>query len=269
MTLRVNGKTLREALWGRESYGLLLVLLLIDYTILSLVNSARWGGLARTAPIALTVLFTMHTSGASRRMLRTAQVAVVLSLAAGLVQASTNDQDVGGTAFILVGALLLVSPVAILRRILPKETVDIESLFAAVDVYVIIGLIFSSLFIGIAHFEYVNHGTPFLAQPPPTPHPASDYVYLSFVTLTTVGFGDLTPLSDLARSVVVLEALLGQIFLVTLVARLVSLYSRDPSRGRVVSRDRDEGGRRGRRGPGNVAYDPPDLPASDPGEPAR
>ena len=269
MTLRINGKTFREALWGRESYGLLLILLLIDYTILSLVNSARWGGLARTAPVALTVLFTMHTSGASRRVLRIAQVAVALSLAVGLLQAATNDQEVGGAAFILVGVLLLVSPVAILRRILPKETVDIESLFGAVDVYIIIGLIFSSLFIGIAHFEFLHHGTPFLAQPPPTPHQASDYVYLSFVTLTTVGFGDLTPLSDLARSVVVLEALLGQIFLVTLVARLVSLYSRDAARSRIVSRDRA-----GQRpdpdpdpGPGPLPAG--DVPAPDPGEPAR
>ncbi|MGH9090243.1 MAG: potassium channel family protein [Acidimicrobiales bacterium] len=261
MTLRINGKTLREALWGRESYGLLLVLLLVDYAILSLVNSPRWGGLARTAPVALTVLFTMHTSDAPRRTLRVAQVAVVLTLAVGVLQAATDDTDVGGTAFILVGALLVVSPVAILRRILPKETVDIESLFGAVDVYVIIGLIFSSLYIGIAHFEYAHHGTPFLAQPPPSPHQASDYVYLSFVTLTTVGFGDLTPLSDLARSVVVLEALLGQIFLVTLVARLVSLYSRDGARGRLVTREPS------RRGLGGTGGD--DGDGENPSEPAR
>ena len=211
MTVRFNDKSLRDAVWGRESYGLLLVLLLIDYVILTLVNSPRWGGLARTVPIAVTVLFSMHTSEAHRRVVRLAQLAVVLSLVFGILQAATDDLNIGAIAFFFVGLLLLFSPVAILRRILPKETVDIESLFGAVDVYIIIGLIYSVLFIGMAHIAYANHKTPFLAQPPPTPHQASDYVYLSFVTLTTVGFGDLTPLSDVARSVVVLEALMGQI----------------------------------------------------------
>lgn len=259
MTVRVNDKTLRDALWGPESYGLLLVLLLIDYTVLSLVNSARWSGLVRTFPVALTVLFAMHTSQAGRRLLRLAQLAVMLSLVAGIVQVLTDNQDTNGVGSLLVAVLLLVTPVAILRRILPKETVDIQSLFGAVDVYVIIGLFFSSLFLGIARFEYLHHGVPFLAQPPPTPHEPSDYVYLSFVTLTTVGFGDLTPLSDLARSVVVLEALLGQIFLVTLVARLVSLYSRP--RGPLFTR---EGTReRGDGTPTDAGLPAPEAP--DPG----
>jgi uncharacterized membrane protein len=265
LTVRINGKSLRDAVWGRESYGLLLILLLIDYVILTLVNSPRWGGLARTVPIAVTVLFSMHTSAAHHRVVRLAQLAVVLSLVFGTLQAVTNDLNIGAIAFFFVGLMLLFTPVAILRRILPKETVDIESLFGAVDVYIIIGLIYSVLFIGMAHFAYANHKTPFLAQPPPTPHPASDYVYLSFVTLTTVGFGDLTPLSDVARSVVVLEALMGQIFLVTLVARLVSLYSRERPRGPIVTRDRT--GRRGREAPPEGPGEADDL--MNPAEPDR
>jgi Ion channel len=265
MTVLINGKSLRDAVWGRESYGLLLVLLLIDYVILTLVNSPRWGGLARTVPIAVTVLFSMHTSAAHRRVVRLAQVAVVISLVFGILQAITNDLNIGSVAFFLVGVLLIFSPVAILRRILPKETVDIESLFGAVDVYIIIGLIYSVLFIGMAHFAYANHKTPFLAQPPPTPHAASDYVYLSFVTLTTVGFGDLTPLSDIARSVVVLEALMGQIFLVTLVARLVALYSHDRPRGPIVTREPRT--RRGRGAPEGEPEDQEDQ--TNPVEPDR
>jgi Ion channel len=240
--VKINDKTLKQALWGRDSYGLLFVLLLIDYVMMSLVNSPRWGGLLRTAPVILTVLFAMHTSNARRRVLRIAQIAAVFSLVAGLVQAiipytvriGDPSDTARGVSYLVMAALLLVTPVAILRRILPKETVDIETLFAAVDVYILIGLVFSSLFSGIA---YVHTHPPFLAQPPSSPHQPSDYVYLSYVTLTTVGFGDLTPLTDLARSVVVLEALIGQIFLVTLVARLVSMYSRDNSPGRYFSHE--------------------------------
>jgi hypothetical protein len=265
MTVLINGKSLRDAVWGRESYGLLLVLLLIDYAVLTLVNSPRWGGLVRTVPIAVTVLFSMHTSAARPRVVRLAQVAVVISLVFGILQAITNDLNIGAVAFFFVGILLVFSPVAILRRILPKETVDIESLFAVVDVYIIIGLIYSVLFIGMAHIAYANHRTPFLAQPPPTPHSASDYVYLSFVTLTTVGFGDLTPLSDVARSVVVLEALMGQIFLVTLVARLVALYSHEHRQVPIVTRDR--AGRRRQRASEEEPEDQEDQ--RDPVEPDR
>ena len=50
------------------------------------------------------------------------------------------------------------------------------------------------------------------------------WVYFSFITLTTVGFGDITPISELAKRLVVIEAFVGQVFLITLVARLVSLW---------------------------------------------
>ena len=50
-----------------------------------------------------------------------------------------------------------------------------------------------------------------------------DFMYFSFITLTTVGYGDLTPFTDAARSAAVFEAVLGQVFLATAVARIVSL----------------------------------------------
>lgn len=282
MPIKVNDRTVLEALWGKDSYGLLFLLLLVDYLMMSLVNSARWGGLLRTVPVMLTVLFAIHTSDGGRRVLRVAQGAVVLALVAGLIQAvipyTTAVGDASDTArgvsYLVLALLLAVTPLAVLRRVLPKGSVDIETVFAAVDVYIIIGLIYSALYTGLA---YVHTTPPFLAQPPHTPHQPSDYVYLSFVTLTTVGFGDLTPLTDLARSVVVLEALMGQIFLVTLVARLVSLYSRDNSPGRYLSRER-RGSRR--TTPDDLvadpdAPDPPDRPdppdppaAGQPGGPA-
>ena len=65
---------------------------------------------------------------------------------------------------------------------------------------------------------------PFFAQP--GPHPQSEYLYFSFVALTTLGFGDLSPAVGLPQALTVLEALIGNVFLVTLVARLVTLWVR-------------------------------------------
>ena len=137
-------------------------------------------------------------------------------------------------------------------------------LFAAVDVYIIIGLIFATLFIGIA-LEVVRHGPPFLAQPPPHAAEASDYVYLSYVTSPRWASATSPPYTDLARSVVVLEALIGQIFLVTLVAQAGGALQRRDRR-RSLAEGRVAGPERGpRRRAGGLGR--PD--AREPAGPAR
>jgi Ion channel len=242
-----NERTLRQSIMGRDSYILLFFMLLICYTVLMLSDSERWGGLVRGVPVSIMVLFALHTSQARPRVVRLAQFAVVLAIVIGTFQAITADRHTDSLAYFVVTLLLLITPLSIMRRVLKHRRVHVETLFAAVDVYIILGLIFSVLFIAIANLytdpgPLYHVGSPFLAQP--GPHGPSDYVYLSFVTLTTVGFGDLTPLGNLARSVVVLEALLGQIFLVTTVARLVSLYGRERvglGPGGMFSRDDDPG----------------------------
>jgi hypothetical protein len=215
-------RTLRESLTGLDSYALLFVLLIVDYMMLILVDSPRWQGLATAVPVSLTVVLALHTSAAGRRALAIAWVAVGACFVVGLGQLVSPHPNVRGTMYVVLTVLLVMAPLAIVRRVLQHERVEVSTLLGGLDVYIIIGLTFSTLFIALA---YLHPHPPFLAQLPRRPHDPVDYVYLSFVTLTTVGFGDLTPKASLARSVVVLEALIGQIFLVTMVARLVSMYS--------------------------------------------
>jgi ion channel len=226
----------RQAMRTSDSYGLLLALLLIDYILLSLTGSQRWSDLVVGIPVALSLLLAMHTSRAHVQAIRLARIAAVVVVALGVASAITGRSEFSGVVSLLFFLSLMVSVYAILRRVLGHERVGIETILGALCVYIIIGLMFTYLFIGIARVST----TPFLAQPPPSHSPA-DYLYLSFVTLTTVGFGDLTPASKLARSVVVLEALVGQVFLVTLVARLVALFGTEQRRSEadVVRQRRD------------------------------
>jgi voltage-gated potassium channel len=218
----------RSGVRASDSYGLLLGLLLVDYLLLSLMPTGRWFGLVVGVPISLTLLLALHTSHAHRHGIRLAWMAVAVALVVGVINVAirTDGTDAGLT--ILLSLLLVVTPFVIVRRILRHPEVTMETILGAICIYVVIGIFFGVLFYGISKCLPLIYGTPvpashqFLAQP--GPHDSSDYLYLSFVTITTVGFGDLTPLSRVARSVVVLEALMGQIFLVTLVARLVAMY---------------------------------------------
>jgi hypothetical protein len=102
---------------------------------------------------------------------------------------------------------------------LHHRTVTSETILGALCAYVLTGLVFAFVYIAISRF-----GADFFSQP--GPHQASEYLYFSFVVLTTLGFGDLSPSVGLPQALVAVEALLGQIFLVTMVARLVTLWVR-------------------------------------------
>jgi hypothetical protein len=91
--------------------------------------------------------------------------------------------------------------------------------------YVLVGLLFAFVYLAVDEFT----SRPFFAQP--GAHPQSEYLYFSFVALTTLGFGDLSPAVGLPQALTVLEALLGQVFLVTMVARLVTLWVRQDTGG--------------------------------------
>lgn len=195
---------------------LVFVLLIIAYFFVSLLPDRTWSRLLSEVVIGITLLIILRTSKARPRLQRFARWAV----AAGFVLTVIGTLVGGALALVqlvLLG-LLLIAPFVILNRILRHSKVTIETIAGAVDVYFILGLIFSALFRAIAEIS----GTAFFVQ---TQHPSSNqYLYFSFVSLTTVGYGDLTPATSFGRSMVVLEPLLGQIFLVTTVARLVSIW---------------------------------------------
>ena len=110
----------------------------------------------------------------------------------------------------------------------------------ALCIYVLIGLIFATFDYG---FQLAANRS-YFAQP--GQHGPSDFVYFSYITMATVGYGDLTPAPGLPRTTAALEALIGQIFLVVLVARLVAMYTPSVLRRAEIreelSRDTTEAG---------------------------
>ena len=137
----------------------------------------------------------------------------------------------GGTLYLLInnlfdranklgGVLAMFGAVAILAiisRLIALESVTRATVMGAFLAYALVGFSVAFLYIAVDSLSgdsFFNQG-----QVPP-----GDYIYFSLVTLTTVGFGDLTAATEIGKRLVVIEALMGQVFLVVLVARLVSLW---------------------------------------------
>ena len=97
--------------------------------------------------------------------------------------------------------------------------------YDAVVIYLLIGITWSDVY---AVLEHLPPGSFNLAGASAIEVPA--FTYYSFVTLTTLGYGDVTPLTDQARSLAILEAVIGQLYMTVLVARLVGLLISHSSR---------------------------------------
>jgi hypothetical protein len=169
----------------------------------------------------VTVAVALAASAIAPRRRRAARrvSAVAVIIATGV--AVTGKKGIGIVE--LIGAVLLIASFgAIISRIGRHRKVDAQTLLGAISCYLLFGLIYAFLYAGIAH---VQDKSIFTAS---NQESFSDYLFFSYTTLTTVGYGDLVPAHAVVRTVAILEALMGQIFLVTVVARLVALWT--PSR---------------------------------------
>jgi hypothetical protein len=206
-----------------DRYPLFLALLVADVGLLLIVPAGTRAMLFVAPFVAGTLLLGLYTSDAKPRTMRIAAVAGALVVVAAVVAALTDQPGFASVAWFMLAALVVATPWTILRHVFSERGVTLRTILAAVSVYVLIGLAFAFIDLGIQ-----NASGTFFAQT--GTHPPSDFIYFSYIAMTTVGFGDLTPATNLPRAVTVFEAILGQIFLVTTVARLVSLYGMEQSR---------------------------------------
>jgi hypothetical protein len=215
-----NGRTGRRGPGGR--YGLLLLVLIVTYLLSALVQGRIISGLQLLLFLAL-LLLALRTSRVRGRREWLAAGAALAGSAAVLGAALTGTEVGDGIAALWKGFILLLAVVLILSRVLAKPTVTVQSIYGALSAYVLIGMMFASFFAAI---KYLGGGGFFTGGQPAN---TQTFQYFSFSTLTTLGYGDFTSAVNGGRAVAVLEAMTGQIFLATLVARLVSAYRTSPA----------------------------------------
>jgi hypothetical protein len=166
---------------------------------------------------SVAALLALRGSSVPRRTARLIVVALLAGLAIMLALSFTTETG-RGIASIWAGLVLLFAVVVIVRRVLSIRTVTTQNIYGAVSAYLMIGVAFAAFFAAVDHLSGVH----FFAQG--QPDSTQDFQYFSFTTLATLGYGDFTAAGHFGRALADLEALTGQIFLVTLVAFLVSRF---------------------------------------------
>lgn len=219
-----------------DRYALLLLLIMLTIGSIAASDAGTWGRVGTMLLISATVLLALRTSKARRVTIRIALAIATLGVVSAVVSATGGGGDtVDWVTNAMAVMLAAVVPFAIAREIWRHPKVTPETVMGALCIYLLIGMMFALGFAIIAD----TSGDPYFVQ---TDHPtAADYVYFSYVTMATVGYGDLTARSSIGRMTAALEGLVGQLYLVTVVALLVSNLGRERSFAKPGDRDDDSG----------------------------
>ncbi len=198
-------------------YGSVLVLLAATFVVMAAGPPDAWTRVLTVFLQGLTLLAALLASRVSRRLFRIAAIVALLSLLTSVTSVIVSSSPDPSSVFFLLNLLLVATvPVVIARALWQRAIVDVQTVLGAVCIYVLLGMMYAFVY---AAMNGLSSGD-FFVQ---TSHATTpDFLYFSFITQTTVGYGDFTARGDLGRALSVLEALTGQLYLVTIIAVLVS-----------------------------------------------
>ena len=212
------GRRLLRKFVSADSYGLVLVLVVLTY-LASVSFTAGW---AQSLVLVMQIgtLWLALRTARSRFTIR-GLLAVVLSVATAVALANLFvdvASPYGAVAVAFSALMYFAAPIAVLRDISTRSSIGQETVLGAIAAYLFVGMFFA--------FTYRSVG---MLQPTPFFGAAgtgdmSQVLFFSFVTLTTTGYGDLVPVNDLGQTLAVAEAVIGQLFLVTAVAKIITAW---------------------------------------------
>lgn len=211
-----------------QKCGLLLIALVLQVVFHPFLE--LWEGgrvVAALAFVSVPVLGVYALSG-QRRHCIIASALAILTIVAVLLYIGAIGEDRNSMApwVAALGALFLIYVGLAFLAFVMRENVDNRArLLAALCVYLLMGLTWAMIFRVIHLVEPDAFGTPLAAN---EVVPFTHYLYFSFVTLTTLGYGDISPVGEFARTAAVLEAMMGTLYVAIMIAYLVGTYRSDP-----------------------------------------
>jgi hypothetical protein len=201
-----------------DAFGLVLGLVLLTFVLTSLITNTGWGSVLIMAATGATSIVALTSSQSPPHYVHITIYLSGLSLLLAIVGAATGTYlwlNLG--AAIQVG-LLAIAMVAVLIRVITAVEVNARVILGAISVYTVLGLLFGFVYEAISRLQ----DSPFFEGAPHIQH--GDFLFYSYTTLTTTGYGNLVASGQPGEMISTFEMLIGQIFLVTLIAGLVSLW---------------------------------------------
>jgi len=205
-----------------ERFLILLIFLLLLLVLSPFLKDLRWFELIRSILTSWIFIEIYHTISWGKKQLTTGLILVVLAIAAVWVNnfLGTVDKIIALTSTIIV-IYLFFSIVVLARFIYSAERVGREVIYVAVIIYLLISIVWCYFYVTLESFVPGSFDLPLDTGP------TDKFIwlmYFSFVTITTLGYGDITPLNAKASALASMEALIGQIYLVVIVAWLVGMH---------------------------------------------
>jgi len=196
------------------------------------------GATVVNALVGVMLVLAIRSAGVSRRWVRVVDIVVAVGVALLfillIIELSTGQDGGGGIgtspSFIVV-ILALFSPIAVVSRLVQHRSITIATLLGAVTGFLLIANGFNFAFRAVDSVS----STPFFGME----QSSTSFMYFSLVTVTTLGYGDLSPATEVARLLATTEAIIGQVYLVTVVAMAVGLFAQQRSLRDAVSESQD------------------------------
>ena len=216
----VAGRQRVARLRASHRYRAVLVLIVASFVFAAVAGGGTWTTSVLLVLQSATLAAAFWTAGLARADSRLVILLLGAATATAVGLLASSRTALEGTAGLLSGLLVIATIVVIAIGVIDQGEVNEQSVSGAICVYLLIGMVFLFFYNAIAA---IGSGD-FFAQG--TDGTRAIRLYFSYVTLATLGYGDYTPAANIGRMLAVLEALLGQIYLVTVVALLVSRLRR-------------------------------------------
>jgi len=207
-----------------DRFDLLFYVTVATITLLLLVDLDQDQGFSEVLSFTVTLLaaaalfLAVVAAGVGARGRKITLFVIGTVLVAGIVSAVFSDVPNGHGGFLWL-VLVVAAPIIAVRRLMQHSKVTADTLLGALSVYLLIALAATYLFLFLDTFA--SGSGRFFSQEEPT----TVFTYFSLITITTVGYGDFDPAGVFGRAAAAWEAVIGQVYLVVVVARLVTLYS--------------------------------------------
>jgi voltage-gated potassium channel Kch len=231
-TIRAKNRLFDDKSRYLDRFGLVLAFTVLAIICLALIDlepehpgiGTRIVSGATTVLVASALLVALRASGLAKRWQRLADAIIavgIVSLVVLLILAEVAHEKLpdrlttGAPALIVLLAIL--TPLSVIRRLLQHRTITVSTLVGALSVYLLIPVAYYYMYVALNR----DTGHNFFA----TPQPTQAYMYFSLTTVTTTGYGDLTAQTDIDRLFANSEAIIGQLYLVTVVAMIVGLMA--------------------------------------------